>query len=139
MPVCSWKGAESSISAATLGSIPGLAACAKAAFVEGIEYEELFVRIAGLIIVFNRIDNILIRQGDVTRPGCLSKKYDIGLCFSAYVYIRENMEEITDNISRMLVLETHALDQGWFRNYVGEVSRYLPYWMIYGLAITAPN
>ena len=115
-----------------LGEHTRLAACANAAFVEGIEYEELFVRIAGLVNVFNRIDNILIRQGDVTRPGCLTKKYDVGLCFSAYVYVRENIKDITDNISRMLVLETHALDQGWYGYYVGEVSRYLPYWIIYG-------
>jgi hypothetical protein len=115
-----------------LGEHTRLAACANAAFVEGIEYEELFVRIAGLVNVFNRIDNILIRQGDVTRPGCLTKKYDIGLCFSAFVYVRENIKEITNNILRMLVLETHALDQGWFGYYVSEVSRYLPYWIIYG-------
>jgi len=31
----------------------------------------------------------------------------------------------------MLVLETHALAAGWFGNYMGEVSRHLPYWMIY--------
>jgi SAM-dependent methyltransferase len=117
-----------------LGEHSRLAACANAAFVEGIEYEELFVRIAGLVNVFNRINNILIRQGDITQPGCLTKKYDIGLCFSAYVYVRENIKEITENITRMLVFETHALDQGWFRYYVEEVSRYLPYWIIYGFS-----
>jgi SAM-dependent methyltransferase len=115
-----------------LGEHARLAACANAVFVEGIEYEELFVRIAGLVNVFNRIDNILIRQGDITRPGCLTKKYDIALCLSAYVYLRENIKEITDNVLRMLILETHALDRGWFRYYIGEVSRYLPYWIIYG-------
>jgi SAM-dependent methyltransferase len=115
-----------------LGEHARLAACASAAFVEGIEYEELFVRIAGLINVFNRIDNILIRQGDITRSGCLTKKYDIALCFSAYVYVRENIKEIIDKITRVLVVETHALDRGWFGYYVGEVSRYLPYWIIYG-------
>jgi len=77
-----------------LGERTRLAVRAGASFAEGIEYEDLFVRIGGLINVYNRMHNILLRQGDVTKPGCLEESYDIVACFSAFVYVRENLEEI---------------------------------------------
>ena len=91
-----------------LGERTRLAVRAGASFAEGIEYEDLFVRIGGLINVYNRMHNILLRQGDVTKPGCLEKSYDIVACFSAFVYVRENLEEILSKCTRLFVLETHA-------------------------------
>src|ERR1051325_1224074 len=62
-----------------LGERTRLAVRAGASFAEGVEYEDLFVRIGGLISVYN----VLIRQGDGTKPGCFDKTYDTVACFSA--------------------------------------------------------
>ena len=113
-----------------LGERTRLAVRAGASFAEGVEYEDLFVRIGGLISVYN----VLIRQGDVTKPGCFDKSYDTVACFSAFVYVRENLEEIVSKCTRRFILETHALGRGWFGRYIADVARYLPYWVIYGFA-----
>src|SRR5437868_6360144 len=54
-----------------LGERTRLAVRAGASFAEGVEFEEFFVRIGGLINVYNRMDNILLRQGDITKAGSL--------------------------------------------------------------------
>src|SRR4051812_37500133 len=117
-----------------LGERTRLAVRAGASFAEGIEYEDLFVRIGGLINVYNRMHNILLRQGDVTKPGCLEKSYDIVACFSAFVYVRENLEEILSKCTRLFVLETHALGKGWFDRYISGVECHLPHWVVYGFS-----
>ena len=117
-----------------VGERTRLAVRAGADFAEGVEYEDLFVRVAGLINVYNRMHNILIRQGDITQPNCLQKDYDIAACFSAFVYVKENLEEILSRCRHLFVLETHALARGWFDHYIAAVARYATFWAVYGFS-----
>jgi SAM-dependent methyltransferase len=117
-----------------LGERARLAVREGAAFVEGVEYEELFVLIGGLINVYNRMTNVWLRQGDLTQAGCIQKECDIVACFSAFVYVKTNLTEILSKCRQLFVLETHALDAGWFNQYIVPVANEMPYWVIYGFA-----
>jgi hypothetical protein len=126
------------LSLVDLGSNTGektrYAADAGTAFAEGIEYEELFVRIGNLVSAYNRYGNVVLRQGDMTKPGLLKRNYDVGASFSSFVYLKETLEEILARIDRMFICETHALGASWFSRYVRVVSRQMPYWLVYGLS-----
>ena len=117
-----------------MGEKTRLAIAAGASFAEGIEHEEYFVRIGELINAYNRIGNISIRQGDVTRPGCLTRGYDVGACFSAFVHVNRNLEEVLSRISELFILETHQLDDGWYGHYVARVAPLMPHWALYGFS-----
>jgi SAM-dependent methyltransferase len=115
-----------------LGEKTRLALLSGAAYAEGIEFEEYFVRIGGLINFSNRVENIVLRQGDVTKPGCITEKFDVGACFSAFVYVEKNLEEIVASIRQLFILETHALDADWYGAYVKRVERLMPSWVLLG-------
>jgi hypothetical protein len=115
-----------------LGEKTRLAVLAGAAYAEGIEYEDFFVRIGGLINVSSQVVNAVLRQGDVTRAGCVTSDFDVGACFSAFVYVEQNLEEILSHIRNIFILETHALDESWYGNYVQKVEPLLPYWVVLG-------
>ncbi len=115
-----------------LGEKTRLAALAGATYAEGIEYEEFFVRIGGLVSTYNRTTNAVIRQGDVTKPGCLTADFDIGACFSAFVYVEQNLAEILSKLRRLFILETHALDDAWYDNYIRKIEPLMPHWVLYG-------
>lgn len=117
-----------------LGERARLAVRAGAEFVEGVESEEMFVRVGGLINVYNGMHNILLWQGDVTQPCCLPKAYDIGACFSTFVYVKENLAEILSKCRHLFILETHALEKGWFNHYIAPAAAEMPYWVVYGFA-----
>lgn len=117
---------------ANLGEKTRLAAEAGALYAEGIEYEPLFVRIGGLVNVYNGLANVALRQGDITRPGCVQGEFDLGACFSAFVYLRQNLSEVLGRIRGPFLLETHALDAGWAAQYLGEITPLLPHWMLLG-------
>lgn len=119
---------------ANLGEKTRLAALAGAEYAEGIEYEEYFVRIGGLISTYDRIFNAVLRQGDITQPGCIKADFDIGACFSAFVYVRRNLAEILSHIRTTFLLETHAIETGWFEQYVTPVTPTFPYWIVYGFS-----
>ena len=108
------------------------AAKAGAAYAEGIEYEELFVRIGNLVNAYNRHGNVVIRQGDMTVPGLLKRRYDVGASFSSFVYLRDTLPGILSHIDSMFILETHALTEGWLNTYVSAVMQQMPYWCFYG-------
>ncbi|MDQ1300868.1 MAG: class SAM-dependent methyltransferase [Chloroflexota bacterium] len=116
-----------------LGERTRIAVRAGARFAEGVEYEDLFVRIGCLINTYNRMQGIEIRQGDITQPGCLARDYDIGACFSAFVYVKENLQEILSRIRRLFILETHALGRHWYATNVTAVRKFMPYWVIYDM------
>jgi SAM-dependent methyltransferase len=115
-----------------LGEKTRLAVLAGAAYAEGIEFENYFVRIGGLINFSNRVQNIALRQGDITKPGCITEKFDVGACFSAFVYAEKNLEEIIASIRHLFLLETHALDVNWYQTYVNRVARLMPSWVLLG-------
>lgn len=109
------------------------AAKAGAEFAEGIEYEDLFVRIGNLVNTYNRHGNVVLRQGDITLPGLLQRRYDVGASFSSFVYLRDTLPEILSHIDSMFILETHALTEGWLNAYVSPVTQQMPHWCFYGI------
>lgn len=117
---------------ANLGEKTRLAAENGALYAEGIEYEPLFVRIGGLVSVYNGMANVALRQGDITQPGCVRGEFDLGACFSAFVYLRQNLAEVLGRLRGLFLLETHALDAGWVEQYLGEITPILPHWMLVG-------
>ena len=119
---------------ANLGEKTRLAALAGAGYAEGIEYEEFFVRIGGLINVYNRASNVVLRQGDITQPGCVENEFDVGACFSAFVYLRQNLEEVLEKIRSLFILETHAMERDWYEHYVCPIAAVFPYWVVYGFS-----
>ncbi len=119
---------------ANCGEKTRLAALAGAEYAEGIEYEEFFVRIGGLISTYNRAFNVVLRQGDITRPDCIRADFDIGACYSAFVYLQQNLEEILGRVRSMFLLETHAIESGWFEHYIPPIALYFPYWIVYGFS-----
>ena len=108
------------------------AADAGASFAEGIEYEELFVRIGNLVNAYNRYGNVVLRQGDITRPGLLKRRYDVAASFSSFVYLKDTLPEILSWVDRMFICETHALTERWYPRYVTPVTGEFPYWLLYG-------
>ncbi|MBE9153310.1 class I SAM-dependent methyltransferase [Cyanobium sp. LEGE 06113] len=117
-----------------LGERTRIAVRNNASFAEGIEYEEFFVGVGALVNIYNKIPRIILRQGDVAQPGCLKSDYDIGACFSAFVYVQKNLEELLGRIKRLFMLETHALKTGWFHHYIATVEPYMPHWIIYDVS-----
>lgn len=115
-----------------VGEKTRFAADAGVSFAEGIEYDEFFVRIGNLVSVYNRYENILLRQGDMTKPGLLKRRYGAGASFSSFVYLKDTLGEILSGIDRLFICETHALTDGWFPIYVPPVSDTFPYWVVYG-------
>ncbi|TDH60002.1 class I SAM-dependent methyltransferase [Dankookia rubra] len=111
-----------------------LAALAGAEYAEGVEYEEYFVRIGGLLSTYNRAFNVVVRQGDITQPGCVRADFDVGACFSAFVYLRQNLDEVLSRIRKLFILETHAMEAGWFEQYIPPVAASLPHWILYGFS-----
>mgnify|MGYP006280946273 CR=1 FL=1 len=103
-----------------------------ASFAEGIEYEELFVRIGNLVSAYNRYGNVVLRQGDLTNPDLLRRRYDIGASFSSFVYLGETLEAVLSHIDKMFICETHALGENWFRRYVQPIARKMSHWLVYG-------
>ncbi|MDQ1300869.1 MAG: Class SAM-dependent methyltransferase [Chloroflexota bacterium] len=103
-----------------------------ASFAEGIEYEELFVRIGNLVSAYNRYGNVVLRQGDLTNPNLLRRHYDIGASFSSFVYLGDTLQTVLSHIDRMFICETHALGDNWFRRYVRPITRKMPHWLLYG-------
>lgn len=114
-----------------LGERTRLAAKAGASFAEGIEYEEFFVRIAGLINVYNGVHNVSIHRGDITKADCLTHNFDVGASFSSYAYVNESLEATLSRINDFFILETHAIDLGWIRHYVIRPSEHMQHWIIY--------
>lgn len=103
-----------------------------ASFAEGIEYEELFVRIGNLVSAYNRYGNVVLRQGDLTNPDLLRRRYDIGASFSSFVYLGDTLPKVLSHIDKMFICETHALGENWFRRYVTPIARKMPQWLVYG-------
>lgn len=108
------------------------AADAGASFAEGIEYEELFVRIGNLANAYNRYGNVVLRQGDMTEPGLLKRHYDAGASFSSFVYLKDTLPEVLSKIDRLFICETHALADKWVPKYVRPISGRFPQWLVYG-------
>lgn len=109
------------------------AADAGASFAEGIEYEELFVRIGNLVNAYNRYGNVVLRQGDMTAPGLLKRRYDAGASFSSFVYLKDTLREVLSNIDQLFICETHALTDRWVPKYIRPIVTKFPYWLLYGL------
>jgi hypothetical protein len=116
-----------------MGEMTRRAAIAGAEFAEGIEDEDLLVRIGNLASAYHRLGNVVIRQGDLTGPGLLRQHYDIGASFSGFERLRNTLPEILSQIDGMFILETPALTGGWFNRYVTPFLEHMPYWCVCGI------
>lgn len=115
-----------------VGEKTRLAAARGAGYAEGVEYEQFFVTIGNLISAYNRSEGVTIRQGDITRPGVLTRDFDIGASFSSFTYVKQNLADIASRIKRQFILETHAMGESWFRTYVLPTREHFPHWVFLG-------
>lgn len=117
-----------------LGELSRLARKRGAALVDGIEFDQFFVDIAGLINVLNQVARVSFKQGNLRDPNIYKEEYDVTLAFSVFPYIVDNVENICKITKRVLILETHDIKKNIYDEYVKPISEYLPFNSVVGLS-----
>lgn len=117
-----------------LGEISRLARKRGAALVDGIEFDQYFVDIAGLINVLKGIGRVSFKQGDLRDPNIYQEEYDVTLAFSVFPYMVDNIESICAITKRVLILETHDVKDSIYDEYVKPISKHMPFNSVVGLS-----
>ncbi len=98
-----------------------------ASLVDGIEFDDYFVRIAQLINAYRGTSRVSFTQGDLTKADTFSDIYDVALTFSVFPYIVGNLERLHAVVRQAIILETHDVSASLADTYVKPLSRYFLY------------
>ena len=111
---------------ANLGELSRAARKRGAERVVGIEYDDFFVAVADALSVFNDVDGVEFRQGDIGDPTLYGEHFDIVLAFSVFEYVHRVVAEVCAITDKLLVVETHKLDDNLESHYLRPIGRHLP-------------
>lgn len=100
--------------------------------VDGFESDPFFVSVSNLINAYNDTTRVSFFQRDITLPATYSERYDIILAFSVFVYIRPLLSLITGMTNRLLIMETHRLEDNLQSYYLDPVLQYMPHHQVLG-------
>jgi SAM-dependent methyltransferase len=116
---------------ANMGELSRLARRRGADFVDGYEYDPLFVETGRMINAASGATRVSLFQGDATNPELYQDmRYDIVLAFSVWVYIGGVLEQIA-KVTDVVLFETHTLDHG-LDMYIKPMTAHFPEFKILG-------
>jgi 2-polyprenyl-3-methyl-5-hydroxy-6-metoxy-1,4-benzoquinol methylase len=94
--------------------------------VDGYEYDPFFVELAQALNVLNSTTRVSFFVRDITDPRSYVEPYDIVMAFSVAHYIYPVLARVAAVTRRLLIVETHKLEDNLEQQYIAPVSPYLP-------------